>query len=487
MKKNLTAFDVCNTITKINNTLCYIYFVIKKNPIRLFLFGFLLLLSKVVLNISKESASLDAFLRKLQIIFLKGYRKDYLEEKAQEYINYLKSNNLFNKKILGVIKKEKDKKKQIVLISASIDPPIKNIAKFLGVKSYFSSQLEYNENLCTGRLRVDLFGNKQEVISKKLIDLKKYKKSSIYSDNLEDIKFINNFDLPNIIIRKKDKGRLKISNKKINFIFVKNNYSVNELNKNLIYIPSFYYFISRFKLKGIIEDFIFKQLLPYSVVLFTFSWFSFFKSFFLILNILIIFYSIYEIGGLFNDLRANHITEEFPDKRLSPNVKINISFFLTIRFLFVLSLTLTLFSKFYGNLKYFICFYGLLTTTLLIYIIHSLLKTKWRILSFTILKLLRNFTPLLIIYYFLPKNLFFFIFILFFLIDAPLRIYYYLKKKNLTKEIFLFEKRGYIIIFVTLISLFKANQKLYFIPLYFLVLYLTNCVGKKIKLINSIS
>jgi phosphoserine phosphatase len=485
MKKNLIVFDVCNTITKINNTSYFISFVLKKNPIRLFLFSCFLLLLKVILTVSKKSTSLDIFLRRLQIMFLKGYRKDYLEKKAQEYINYLKSNNLFNKKILGIIKKGQDKKNQILLISASIDLPIKNIAKFLGIDSYFSSQLNYNENICTGRLRIDLFGNKQKVIFQKLIDLKKYKKSSVYSDNLEDVKFINYFDSANIILKNKDEEKLwEITNKKIKFILTNNNYSINELNRNLIYIPSFYYFISRFRLKGTIEDFLFKQLFPYSVILATFSWLSLLKSFFLSLNILIVFYSIYEIGGLFNDLKANQGIEKHPTKRLSPNVKINILFFITIRFLFLLLSTLILYFKFYGNLKYFICLYGLLIITLLIYIIHSLLKTKGRILSFTILKILRNFIPLLILYYFLPKNLFLFIFILFFLLDAPTRIYHYFKKQNLIKKIFLFEKKSYIIISVILISLFRADKKLYFIPLYFLALYLINRIRKKIKPIN---
>ncbi len=475
-KKSLVVFDVCNTITKVNNTSYFISFVLQGNIFKKFLFDCLLFLSKILLSFFGKNSSLTISLRKAQIMFLRGYRKDFLDEKARAYPEYLKINGLFNKKILEIIREEQKKKSFLVLASAAIDTPIESIAKFLGANLYFSSQIKYQKGKCTGKLKKDLFGHKQKIFTDNSINLKNYQKSSVYSDNLEDLSFISHFNSINIILKdQKEQGLWKIKNKKINFILIKDKtYPVDRSNQNLIYIPSFYYFISRFGIKGAIEDFFLKQLLPYSIVLSFFSDFSFLKSFFFNLITLMLFYSFYEIGGLFNDLKAREEKRGNPTERISPDVKINFPAFLLIRLISSFLLLLLLYFGFYNNLNYYFYFCLFLLFTLVIYLIHSLLAIKLRIISFVGLKILRNFIPLFILNYLLPQSLFIFIFILFFLRDAPPRIYQYLKKQGSKISIFWPEEDMplFICLFLLLLSLL-VNKETCFIPLYFL--FLTLC------------
>lgn len=55
---------------------------------------------------------------------------------------------------------------RIVLVSASLDLVVSEVAAELGVSEYHASQLAIENGVCEGQLKLDLLGNKSSVVSK---------------------------------------------------------------------------------------------------------------------------------------------------------------------------------------------------------------------------------------------------------------------------------------------------------------------------------
>lgn len=171
-------FDVCGTLYGVNTTFSFIkyYHFKKRNWLKLFFVLFCLSLFGKILN-----RFIGVSIRTWLIATLKGVTYEDLQKVADDYlIEVLEEKKLFS--VFSIFSTLVNKNpNDIVLVSASIDPVINAIARKYNVK-WYSSKLEYINNVSTGRLASDLKGNKESVIEKYDTRL-----SVFYTDNIDDI------------------------------------------------------------------------------------------------------------------------------------------------------------------------------------------------------------------------------------------------------------------------------------------------------------
>lgn len=129
-----------------------------------------------------------------------------------------------------------------------------------------------------------------------------------------------------------------------------------------------------------------------------------------ILYTLFIFYSVYEIGGLINDLTAYNEKDGQPTLRIKSGLKINSILFVLIRFLFVSLILFIYICKGYNPTVYAL---GLLIC-LFIYLLHSIIRNNIRLITFVLLKIFRNLIPLLAFINLVKINTLIIIFLTFF-------------------------------------------------------------------------
>lgn len=197
-------FDVCGTLFKVNTTFSFIkYFHMKrKNYFRLFLvILFLSIVGKILNKYFKIS------IRSILIYTLKNESLEKLEEIANIFVTDILDNekidqifNIFNENIHL-------KNKNVILISASIDPVINALGRRYKVKT-ISSQIEYDNGVSTGKLLIDIRGNKNLLMKNFTTQ-----ESVFYTDNIDDLNCSNIVNKIFFIVKNKKKIRsIKLSN-----------------------------------------------------------------------------------------------------------------------------------------------------------------------------------------------------------------------------------------------------------------------------------
>ena len=93
-------------------------------------------------------------------------------------------------KILDKIIEHKDKWDKVILVSASINPPIDMLWDYLWI-DYFSSKLEERNWIYTWKAEKDLLWNKESLLIWNKLNILEYDKIIFYTDNLSDIWFIS--------------------------------------------------------------------------------------------------------------------------------------------------------------------------------------------------------------------------------------------------------------------------------------------------------
>ncbi|MBW6442507.1 hypothetical protein K0A97_01845 [Patescibacteria group bacterium] len=170
-------FDLCGTLSPLNNTWDFIRFVYFKKNKRM-LFFWRKLISKIISIIFKKNPYKS---RRLRIkLFYGGFHREELEKMSEEYFNLVFYPSLFKnlKKFL------KNKKK--VLFTASPDYPAKKIGELLGFskKDIYSSVLEFKKSkICTGNLIWDNYlENKARLFEKSNLN----KNFIFFTNNLKE-------------------------------------------------------------------------------------------------------------------------------------------------------------------------------------------------------------------------------------------------------------------------------------------------------------
>jgi len=168
-------FDICGTLYDSNTTMDFCeYRVSGKNKTILKLSK--TILGKVINKILVKLFDYD-YIRILHIKTLKGLKATEIESDANNFVEkYLE-----NKKIKGVHEILKNyNKEDIILVSATIEPVAKAIAKKLASLNYLATTLEYHEDKCLGKIKDDLLGNKQHYFKNQEIEF-------IITDNKSDL------------------------------------------------------------------------------------------------------------------------------------------------------------------------------------------------------------------------------------------------------------------------------------------------------------
>ncbi len=423
----IAVFDVCGTITKTNNTSDFIGFVLRRGGVFQCLPLALLRILCLVCRIpGLRRLVSEPLLRGRQIALLRGYSASRLRELARLYAEALFAQGLVNDRILAAIQQEKEQGRTIVLVSAAIDPPVAAIAERLGVRDFVSSELEIVDGCSTGRLKQDLLGRKQTVLGM-LAAIGDLGDSSVYSDNPEDARFMESFARRYAVLNTRAaERRWSVQGEDLRCLV---NYgaarserdvdSINERTRRWVYIPLFYYIISRFHRTGLLS-LLLREVVPATLAGCVFTTVGVSSLIVMPLSFLV-FYSVYEIGGLANDLLACKETSGRGTSRISPGVRIHVLLFLAIR-VAVVTLVLTWLPI---GVRPLLVYAGLLLLCLGIYLTHSMITAYRRIATFALLKMCRSCIPLVVLASHAPPATLVWLCAIFFLIDAPWRMYMY--------------------------------------------------------------
>lgn len=184
-------FDICDTLYYSNTTFDFISFLLKReNPSSLEKFNRIRNRKTAIFIVRFSVLKLFKFdlFRKKAVTFLKGYSKEKLSDLGHAFYNEY----LVNKEISQTINVLKANRSKTILVSSSIDIIVNEIAKNLNVKKVLSSELEFENETCSGRLKFDMTGKKS-----------KYFKNHdyiVYSDNYSDYFFVKNATIKNVIV-----------------------------------------------------------------------------------------------------------------------------------------------------------------------------------------------------------------------------------------------------------------------------------------------
>lgn len=209
--KRLIIYDICGTLYNVNTTFSFL-----KNK-KLYSYNYDFILFKAINKISYKLFNYD-FLRILKLRKLKGLKRNKLEKLANDYVkNYLSKNRIkytHNK----LEEHKRNKNDDIIIISASLDFIVEEIAKQLNINKYFSTQLEYKDKICQGKIKRDLLGKKVRIL-KEFIN--EYDYIIVYTDSKSDFNLVKNVDESYIISKEKDINFWQKNKKKYNIKVIK--------------------------------------------------------------------------------------------------------------------------------------------------------------------------------------------------------------------------------------------------------------------------
>jgi hypothetical protein len=335
---------------------------------------------------------------------------------------------------LEALVQEKQRGKTICLVSAAIAPPIVEIAGRLEIETFHCSELEMDNGCYTGRLTTDLLGRKESVLEKIALgaDLPN---SSVYSDNADDTRFMMSFGRRTLVLNGSQTAKAgDTGNGPFDYLVnppapprYKDVHSVNERTITWIYIPSLYYIISRFHREGLLS-LLLRELIPVTLAGYL-ATHGDARALGLVPLAFWMFYAVYEIGGLVNDLSVKREPSGTGTDRIAPQVHIHTALFVVIRVALAGLLSVLLSLK--GYPVWF--FLGALASCLAVSFLHTLVLNRQRILTFLLLKICRISIPLTILAPGLGWGTLIYLGVILSLVDVPWRVYDYGRRRNLVQ------------------------------------------------------
>lgn len=355
-KIKVAVFDLDNTLVNINTTTEFIKFYLKKhNKLKYFLYLFYFYIFKDFFVIFPKHD-----IRQTIIQFLKGEKKQTLEEEALLFSLIIKEN--LNPEVNLILEQFQKKGLKIFILSSSFDLLVQALIKTLRLDKGKGSSLGFKNKICTGYLQQDLTGVKQEALQQDnyfgIID---FQNSYCISDNKEDLELLRLFSHSlAIVYNRVDALYFEKNNIKHKFIA-----PVLPITEKELVFPLSYFFYTRADPLFLSTFVINSQIIFHLVTLYFFknnlNWFVLVGYFLALIG----FYSIYEIFYLENDCIA--FKEKYPTLRINKVFCNNKKIFTGWRlgWYFIICCILVV-------LKYNIGIYLLATFVLIfIYIIHN--------------------------------------------------------------------------------------------------------------------
>ena len=196
----LVFFDVCDTLYNENTTFgfleYYFYDGIKSSLLKIRKFYII----KVLNYLSVKLFRYD-FIRHIGIFMLKNESQKDLASKAEQYVaDILKYKK--NIEVHTLLTRYKEEKREIILLSGSLDFIIEAIAKSLNVSLYYATTLQQRKGIILGFIDADLLGNKKSVIDKYYVGIPYV----LVTDNLSDFSIAKNAEKSYILTKEKYKN-----------------------------------------------------------------------------------------------------------------------------------------------------------------------------------------------------------------------------------------------------------------------------------------
>lgn len=194
----LVFFDVCDTLYDENTTFGFLEYYFPRGLKASLLKIRKLYVVKVLNYLSVRLFGYD-FVRQMGIYMLKDESQKNLELKAKQYVidrlEYKK-----NIEIHTMLERYKEEKKEIVLISGSLDFIIKAIASELHIDRHYATILRYSDNLATGKIDIDLLGGKDFIVENNFND----QPYIVVTDNLSDLNIVKGSQKSYILSKEKN-------------------------------------------------------------------------------------------------------------------------------------------------------------------------------------------------------------------------------------------------------------------------------------------
>ncbi len=200
----IALFDICGTIYRSNTTFDFLSYSFANNKsYEIYKIIYQSFVWRVLNKVLRQFFGLD-LTRVLALRFLKGHKRDELICQVEKfYDNFLsfKINEFIKSKIHDGLSSHNCR---VILLSATIDVVAEVIARRLGCKEYYSTQLEYIDGICTGKILKDLLGKKNIILKELGID------NSIeyfYTDDFSDIPVLEKAKGKHIVVYSKYRKR----------------------------------------------------------------------------------------------------------------------------------------------------------------------------------------------------------------------------------------------------------------------------------------
>lgn len=199
MSNRKIGFDICGTLFDSNTTFDFLDFLhasgyIDSDYRRIRTLPF------IVLNkLSLKVLGFD-FVKFLSLRALTGISDKNLKLFSKEFYDsfLIKKHNI---EVIELLNKYKNDGCLIIFVSATIDCLAQEIADRLGADSVISSKLEMINDLATGRLLIDIYGDKLRYLPGHL--------DFYISDNLNDVSILRNSKEYVVVTKKKNIGYWK--------------------------------------------------------------------------------------------------------------------------------------------------------------------------------------------------------------------------------------------------------------------------------------
>lgn len=182
----IAVFDVCGTIYQSNTTFDFIYYIYRaswRGKIWKFLIGSLL--GKALGYVFSKYFKLDIY-RETGNRLLKRFTIRQIKVLAAEFVQeYLAERK--NEEVIRKMEAYRAKGYQIVLMSASYDFIIEQVASSLQANAYFGSRLKSHNDRYIGGYHFDLKGKKKQVLEANYPQIERL---AAISDNQSDLQLL---------------------------------------------------------------------------------------------------------------------------------------------------------------------------------------------------------------------------------------------------------------------------------------------------------
>jgi len=217
--KTLAIFDVCDTLYTENTTFGFVRYVMRGRKIFSILDATItssLSPVFVAFTILKKMTDND-YVRNIYLSYLSGIKRSKLDLAADAYVKEVLEPLAINW-TQAKLKEALSKGQTVYLASSSIDCVVKAIARRTGAQ-FFSSNLEYVGETCSGKLASDMTGKKMNAIAD-LPNLKLgFTRIRVFTDNFTDIELVKTADEATIILPG-GRGRKKWTGCDVDFVNV---------------------------------------------------------------------------------------------------------------------------------------------------------------------------------------------------------------------------------------------------------------------------